>query len=355
MSLQDETGSSLTRTLGGPSRLHGSKITAHPIHSRPATALVVTMLLALFPWLGSRYALDVSIVILVYGVFAMSLDLLIGYSGLPSFGHAAFFGIGAYAAALMALHVSASLWLTFGAAVAVAALAALLIGVLSVRVDGLYFVMLTLALSQLVYAYALSGAEFAGGSNGLPGVPRPTFAPFPALVNFWDRKSLYYLTLVFFALSFAFLRSVVSSPFGRALVGVRENERRMRALGYKTWMYKLGGFVVAGGIAGGAGAFYVYQRGFVSPEVLYWTTSGLGALMVVVGGAGTLIGPALGAALYVILQDVASTYTEWWQFILGIIFIFVVYFMRRGVAGFVGQYLAARSGPVISDGPPGGD
>jgi branched-chain amino acid transport system permease protein len=355
MSPHDEAGSSLARTLGAPARLLGRKFRAHSLHSRPAIVLVVAALLVLFPLLASRYALDVSIVILVYGVFAMSLDLLIGYAGLPSFGHAAFFGIGAYAAALVALHVSASLWLTLGTAVAIAALAALLIGVLSIRVDGLYFVMLTLALSQLVYAYALSAAEFAGGSNGLPGVPRPTLAPLPALVSFWDRKSLYYLTLVFFALAFAFLRSVVLSPFGRALVGVRENERRMRALGYETWMYKLGGFVIAGGIAGGAGALYVYQRGFVSPEVLYWTTSGLGALMVIVGGAGTLIGPAVGAALYVILQDVASSYTEWWQFILGIIFIFVVYFMRRGVAGFVGQYIAVRSGPVTDDGPPGGD
>jgi branched-chain amino acid transport system permease protein len=282
--------------------------------------------------------------ILVYSVFAMSLDLLMGYAGLPSFGHAAFFGIGAYAAALVALHFSASLWLTLGAAIAISAIAALGIGFVSIRAGGLYFVMLTLALSQLVYAYAVGAAEFAGGSNGLPGIPRPTLAPLPATVSFWNRQSLYYLVLVFFVASFFFLRCVILSPFGRALVGARENDRRMQCLGYATWRYRLGGFVLAGGVAGAAGAFYVYHRAFVSPELLYWTTSGLAAVMVIIGGAGTLVGPVVGAALYVILQDVASSYTEWWQSILGVMFIFIVYFLRKGVVGFVAGYVSAHLG-----------
>jgi branched-chain amino acid transport system permease protein len=323
--------------------MHCGKLAAGPV-SRVSFALLLALPLVLFPTFASPYALNVLIMILIYAVFAMSLDLLMGYAGLPSFGHAAFFGIGAYAAALVALHISPSLWLTLGVAGAIAALAALVIGFLSIRAGGLYFVMLTLALSQLVYAYAVGVAEFAGGSNGLPGIPRPTLAPFPAVVDFWNRSSLYYLVLVFFVASFFFLRSVVLSPFGRALVGARENDRRMQGLGYATWRYKLGGFVLAGAVAGGAGAFYVYHRGFVSPELLYWTTSGLAAVMVIVGGAGTLLGPVVGAALYVILQDVASSYTEWWQSILGVIFIFIVYFMRKGVVGFAARYLPAHLG-----------
>jgi branched-chain amino acid transport system permease protein len=301
-----------------------------------ARLLGLALLLALlgFPLVGSSYATNILTIILIYGVFAMSLDLLMGYTGLASFGHAAFLGVGAYAAGLAGIYLSESIWVTLPIGLAASAVAALGIGVLAIRSGGVYFLMLTLAFSQLLFAFVASG-DFAGGANGLPGIPRPVFAPLPEPADFSDRTPFYYLTLVFVLASYWFLHGLVRAPFGRALVGIRENEARMRALGYATNRYKLAAFVIAGVLAGAVGTFYSYDRGFTSPEVLNWTTSGMAIAMVIIGGTGTLIGPIVGAGVYTILQDVLSSYTDRWQLVLGVIFLVFVFVLRDGIVGGV--------------------
>lgn len=301
------------------------------VHWSGAGAIGVLILL---PYMGSTYSQSLITTILLYGVFAMSLDVLLGYTGLASFGHAAFFGLGAYTAGLIGIHSTNSIWVVVPAAMLVAGTAAVIIGYLAIRSAGVYFLMLTLAVAQLLHAFSVSRlGEIAGGANGLPGIPRPSLAPLPDLVDFGQRVPFYYLTLAFFVISFLFLRWVVTSPFGRSLVGIRESEARMRALGYTTSWYKLAAFVIAGAVAGAAGAMFAFQRGFTSPELLYWTTSGLALIMVIIGGAGTLVGPVLGAGLYVIVQDYISSYTERWQLLFGIVFVLSVYLMRDGIAG----------------------
>jgi branched-chain amino acid transport system permease protein len=299
---------------------------------RRSLGLAVLLGLLGFPLVGSGYATDILTITLIYGVFAMSLDLLMGYTGLASFGHAAFLGVGAYASGLAGIHVSASLWVTLALGTAASAIAALAIGALAIRSGGIYFLMLTLAFAQLLFAFVTSG-DFAGGANGLTGIPPPVLDPLPTLADFSDRMPFYYLTLTFAVASFLFLQGLVRAPFGRVLVGIRENEARMRALGYATARYKLAAFVIAGALAGAAGSFHSYERGFTSPEILNWTTSGMAIAMVVIGGSGTLFGPIIGAGVYTVLQDVLSSYTDRWQLVLGGIFIVFVFLLRDGIAG----------------------
>jgi branched-chain amino acid transport system permease protein len=294
--------------------------------------LVVLIGLLAFPFVGTNYATDILTITLIYGIFAMSLDLMMGYTGLASFGHAAFLGVGAYASGLAAIHLSASLWVTLGTGIAASAIAALAIGALAIRSGGIYFLMLTLALAQLLFAFVASG-DFAGGANGLAGIPPPVLDPLPEFADFSDRMPFYYLTLIFAVASFLLLHGLVRAPFGRALIGIRENEARMRAFGYATARYKLAAFVIAGALAGAVGSFYTYQRGFTSPDVLNWTTSGMAIAMVVIGGTGTLFGPIIGAGVYTVLQDVLSSYTDRWQLILGAIFIVFVFLLRDGIVG----------------------
>lgn len=298
-----------------------------------ATIPVVAALLA-FPLVAPTYAQSVVIEVMVFAIFAMSLDLLLGYTGLASFGHAAFYGLGAYAAGLAARHLSDHLLVGLLIGLLVAGLGALLIGALAIRSLGVYFLMLTLAFSQMIYAAAFKWMDVTGGSNGLAGIPRPRL-DLPGLPgpDFGSAAQFYYLALAAFLGSYLVLRRVVRSPFGRTLVGIRENEVRMRAIGYDVWRYKLAAFVLAGLFAGLAGVLHAYYNGFVSPSDVYWTTSGLVMIMVIIGGAGTLIGPVLGAALVLVLQDVVSTATERWPLIMGLIFMFFVVAARGGIVG----------------------
>jgi branched-chain amino acid transport system permease protein len=212
----------------------------------------------------------------------------------------------------------------------------LAIGLLVARTSGMYFLMLTLALAQLIYAFAVSGAgSFAGGYDGLPGVLRPTLSPLPIHLNLWDTDTFYYLTLACFAVSLAVLSAVIRAPFGRVLIGLRENDARMRALGYVTWRYRLAGFMVSGAFAGVAGALFAWQRNYTSPNLLAFTTSGIAFVIVIVGGSATLVGPLFGAAFYVILQDYVSSYTPRWGLIFGAVFMIFVFVARDGLVGVV--------------------
>lgn len=296
------------------------------------TAWMITpVILAVIPLAASRYVTTTLTEILIIAVFAMSLDLLVGYAGLVSLGHAAFFGIAAYTAGLLSPYGSAAVLLALPAGIAAGTAAALIVGVFALRAAGVYFLMLTLAFAQMAFAVAHQWAALTGGTNGLSGIPRPVLPG----VDLGATVPFYYLVLLTCSLAAAVLARVTVSPFGAALAGVRVNELRMRALGFNTFRIKLTAFVIAGAAAGLSGVLYAYYNGFVSPDVLHWTTSGQVLIMVLLGGAGTLAGPAVGAAVVLLGQNLASSYTERWTLILGAAFIVAVRAAPRGLLGLV--------------------
>ncbi len=297
------------------------------------------VLLAILPLGLSSYQLGLLTKMLIFALFAMSLNLILGYAGLPSLGHAAYFGVGAYTVGLLAVKVVDNFWLDFGAGLLAAGVTSALFGLLALRARGAYLLMITLALAQVLWGIAFGWRWLTGGDDGLPGVPRPG-AGLP-----WSLaggRAFYYLVLaVFLALTFA-LWVVVRSPFGRALVGIRESERRMEVLGYDTWRYKYVAFVLAGTVAGASGNLFVYYNGFVSPAYLSIVFSAMALIMVILGGAGTLLGPALGGAVIVLLENVISAHTERWLTVLGLIYVLVTLFAPAGIVGFVRARLGGR-------------
>ncbi|HEU5191909.1 MAG TPA: branched-chain amino acid ABC transporter permease [Methylomirabilota bacterium] len=295
--------------------------------ARAAGLAVMVAVVAAFPLFMGPYPVKLLQEILIFGIFAMSLDLLMGYTGMVSFGHSAFFGIGAYVAAL-----TLGKWPGLTSALllpaAAAALGALVIGFFSIRVSGVYFIMLTLAFSQMFHAVAFQNA-FLGAEDGLVGVPRPPV--FGLSIGSLGRFHAYLLVIV--GLLVLFLWRVTRSPFGRVLRGIHENEARMQAVGYPVRRYKLAAFVIAGTVAGIAGALYAQFQGSVSPDAFFWTTSGQALLMVIIGGTGTLGGAMLGAAAFILLQSLVSSYTERWMLILGLTFVLLVLFAPGGIVG----------------------
>jgi len=298
------------------------------------------LVLALLPLWVSSYQLGLLTKMLIFAIFAMSLNLVLGYGGLPSLGHAAYFGVGAYTVGLLALRVTANFWVDFGAGLAAAALTAALLGLLALRARGSYLLMITLALAQVLWGIAFGWRGLTGGDDGLPGVPRPA-AGLPW--SFADGGRFYYLVLVVFGLTVAALALIVHSPFGRALVGIRESERRMEVLGYDTWLHKYAAFVLAGLFAGVAGSLFVYYNGFVSPAYLSIVLSATALIMVILGGAGTLLGPVVGSAAIVFLENVVSAYTQRWLLVLGVIYVAVTLYAPSGLVGLVRGRLGSRS------------
>ena len=279
------------------------------------------------PLVAGNYPVKLLQEILIWGIFAMSLDLLMGYAGMVSFGHSAFFGIGGYVAAL-ALAQSPGLLSALVLPALAAGLAALVIGFFSIRVSGVYFIMLTLAFSQMFYAYAFQ-VSWLGAEDGLVGIPRPSLPG----VDLVDIRSFHAYLLVLFVFAAGALWRVVRSPFGHVLGGIHENEARMEAVGYAVARYKLLAFVIAGVFAGLAGSLYAQFNGSITPDAFFWTTSGEALLMVIIGGTGTLGGAVLGAAAFILLQSLVSTYTERWMLILGVTFILFVLFAPGGLVG----------------------
>jgi branched-chain amino acid transport system permease protein len=303
--------------------------------SRPATLqtraaeLLVLAVLIVLPFLMSDYPRALVAEIFIFAILAMSLDLLLGFTGLMSLGHAAFFGLGAYAVAILGVQFGLNAWLGVAAGVIIAGAGAALIGFFCVRTGGIPFLMLTLAFSQLVFSVALKWRDLTGGSDGMAIAEQPTF------LGFSLSKSLpmYFMTLCFFVLAYWGLRRLLNSPLGHAFVGIRENEPRMMAIGYPTRAYKLMAFTIAGAVAGLAGGLYAIFNGFISSDAVYWTASGDILIMTMLGGAGTLIGPALGTAIFLLMKNVASSYSEHWLSIIGVTFICCVMFFPGGLWG----------------------
>ena len=297
---------------------------------RRAVALVaVVAVLAAAPLVLDTYASATLARILVFALLAASLDLLVGVTGLPSLGHGAYFGAGAYAAGWVAVHATPSGPVALVAAIAVSSAVALIAGSVAVRARGVFFLMLTLAIGEIVEQLAQSWHEVTGGSDGLYGIPATRLAG-AALT---DVRAVSWYVLGVFVTGMAVLRGIAGSPLGGTLRGIRDNEPRMRALGYRTYHYKLAAFVIAGAIAGLAGGLLAAQQRLVTPADLGFTTSAPVLLAVIIGGEGTLWGPCAGAAIVVTLRDVLGPRLGGHgSLVLGLVFVAVVFGLPGGLA-----------------------
>lgn len=313
-----------------------------------AVLLVIGCLgLAAFPMVAETYYLRLVTKIMVLAIFAMSLDLLVGFTGLVSLGHAAFFAIGGYVVGALINHAEVeSMLLLLPAAVAAAALAAAVIGWLSIRTSGIYFIMITLALAQMVY-FVFHDIRFWGGGDGMNIFQRPVLAwGEESVLDLRDRPTMYYAALFLLVTVFGLLTTLLRAPFGRTLVGIRLNEGRMRALGYPVQRYKLAAFIIAGAIAGLAGFLEAARAAFMTPAHASWHESGLVLVIVLLGGMGTLWGPILGAFVLVLMEDLVSGLTERWLLVMGFFVIANVLFLPKGLAGLI-EWLLRRVAPRL--------
>ena len=322
-----------------------SNLTVRHMPSSSGLATLWSMgviVLVTLPLILPPYYVGLVVKMMVFALFAMSLDLLLGYAGMSSLGHAAYFGMAAYTTGLLALKAGWTVWLALPAGIAMAALTSVVFGLLALRTRGSYFLMITLALSQVLWGIAFGWRSLTGGDDGLPEVPRPNLS-LPWSMS--DNTPFYYFVLLFFVVGTLVLVRIVASPFGYVLRGIRESETRMLVLGYNVWRYKLVAFVVAAAFAGLAGCLYVYFNRFVSPDYVHVVRSAEVLLMVILGGAGTLIGPAVGATLIVLLENLISTYTERWVTVLGIIYVLVALLAPNGIAGLIASLRKQRGRP----------
>ena len=305
-------------------------------HSVTFLLVLAVIALAIFPWVGESFYVSLVMRMMILGIFAMSLDLLIGFTGLISFGHAAFFGLAGYLLAIVTPDSGpVSIWYALPVCLLGSALAALVIGWFSVRTSGIYFIMLTLAFAQMLFYFFNENTDL-GGSDGIFIFFKPTveIAGF-TLLDLDNHHTFYYFIWVSLIGSYLLLRMFLRSPFGQVIRGIRANEARTRALGYSTFRYKLVSFVLAGTLAGFAGFLEGMHTGIVSPAHLGWHESGTVMMMVILGGIGTLYGPVMGAFAMVFLQDWFQELTEHWLLLMGSFVIAVVLFLPNGMAGLV--------------------
>ncbi len=294
--------------------------------------------LPLFPWM-SKYYMLLAFDALLFGAVAMSLDLLMGYTGLVSFGHAAFFGLGAYATAVLLERGVLSLWLCLGFAAVVVGVYALTVSYFATSRRGIYFALLTLIFAEVVYTVFRYTQAF-GGSDGIQGLPSPELAPGFALDS---PARLYYLVVAYLLLAYLACRVIVRSHFGQVLVAIRENEDRARFLGYNVQRYKMGVCLISAVLTGLAGALYPGRSAYATPDLLHWSVSGEFLIMVMIGGLGTLVGPILGGAFFIILQEKVSSYVQWYNIVVGLVLVLIVLFAPRGLLGFR-QAMRGRAG-----------
>ncbi len=293
--------------------------------------VIVTLVLLACPLFLSSYYMSLMTQVVIFALFAMSLDLLVGSLGLPSLGHAVYFGVAAYTAGLVALKVTANFWFCLLAGTGVGLITAALFGFLAVRTYGSSFLMITLALAQVVWGIAYKWRSFTGGDDGLSGIGVPHLG-LPLVLT---QNAYYYLVLIVFGIASLLLTIIVRSPFGNALTGIRESESRMRSLGYNPVLYKYLCFVLSGGFASVSGVLFVFQNRFVGPSDLGLVLSAKGLLMVILGGAGTLWGAAIGAAVITLSENIISAHIDRWIMVLGIIYVVSIMFFPKGIVGAI--------------------
>src|SRR4029077_20529227 len=322
------------RDLGGAAyrTLWSRVMRPAPFSGQRVVAAIIFLLLLISPPLLSSFLLTLLTQALIYAILAMSLDIILGYTGLASLGHAAYFGLGAYSVGILTTRYGAGFAVALPVGVLVAVLVAAIFGLVALRATGVYFLMITLALGMVVWGLAHRWVTMTQGDNGISAIPRPDLGLPWSLAH---SIPFYYFALAGFLISFWILLVIVRSPFGRTLVGIRESESRMRTLGYHVWLHKYIGFVIAGGFGGFAGVLWAYYKGFVSPTDLQLATSVEVLLMVALGGRGTLLGPALGAGIIALLKNLVSVYTHRWLLILGAVYILTIVYAPEGILGAI--------------------
>jgi branched-chain amino acid transport system permease protein len=307
-------------------------------------AAALTAIALLVPHTNSFIILLVTRV-LAFSILVMSLDLLLGFTGLASLGQAAYLGVGAYLTAILAARYQIGLgydfWLVIGLGMIAGAVLAAIFGLLALRASGVYFLMITLALGQCVWGLAYRWNSLTGGDNGINLQHRPRFG-----IDLANEVTFFYVVFGLFAASLLIMYTVVRSPFGRSLVGIREGELRMKILGYNTWLHKYLAFIIAGAFGGLSGVLWAETAGIVSPENVVLTTSVDALLMAVLGGAGTLIGGVVGAAVVLFIREYLSTLVHWWQYVLGAVYVLVIFYLPGGLMSIperIRQWRSLRS------------
>jgi branched-chain amino acid transport system permease protein len=301
--------------------------------------ILASLLLLVLPPFYTSYWVTLLTQMLIFAILAMSLDILLGYTGLSSFGHAGFFGVAGYVTAILTTRYQMGFLICLISGVAVPVVISMIFGFLVAHATGVYFLTITLALGMVLWGLAFRWVSMTGGDNGISGIVRPDIG-LPVLLK--DPLTFYYFILVFFLISLIMMAVLVRSPFGHSLKGVRESESRMRVLGYHSWLHKYLGYVVAAAFAGFAGVFWAYFNGFISPYDMDLNASIEILLMVILGGPGTLIGPALGAGIIVFLKNFISAYTQRWLLILGTIYILTILYAPQGLMNLLQDWLKGR-------------
>jgi branched-chain amino acid transport system permease protein len=298
--------------------------------SLPVLALLLALPLAAYS-VGDTFYVGLATRVLVFALAASSLNLILGFGGMVSFGHAAFLGIGAYSVAILMQNGIASAWIAWPLAILLTALVSLLIGWISLRTQGVYFIMITLAFAQMLY-YLIISLKAYGGDDGLSLAARSSVG---WGVDLSSDVHLYYLSLGALAMAMVFMVRLLNARFGHALQAIRENEVRMTALGFAVFRYKLAAFTLAGAVAGLAGVLFANLNGFVSPAMMQWSQSGMLMMMVILGGVGHLYGGVIGAIAFLLLEEFLSHYTMHWQLGLGAVLLAVVLFAPNGITSLL--------------------
>jgi branched-chain amino acid transport system permease protein len=310
---------------------------------RGLAGLLVFAAALLVPVLGSRFYTFLANDVIIWALFATSLNLLVGYTGLVSFGHAAYFGVGAYVTGILMKKLAVPFLLAWPAAGVFGAACALVFGFFCVRLTRIYFAMLTLAFAQIVWAICFKWNELTGGEQGMPEIPYPDFgwlerlgASVPLLGGWRTAEYFYFLSTVLVAASLWALHRIVTSPFGRMLTTIRENAERAEFIGLNVRRYELAAFVLAGAFAGLAGGLFgIFNRG-VFPDFAYWTKSSEVLIMTLLGGMGTFYGPSVGALVLILLNQQIVSYTQYWPLVLGTVLVVLLFGFPGGIAGAVG-------------------
>jgi branched-chain amino acid transport system permease protein len=316
----------LRRSEGSLFQRWTERVGRHPI-------LLTIAFLIIFPFIVPYKALATQIII--WGLFALGYNICLGYTGMLSFGHAAYFGVGAYATGIVLIRLWDNVWFGLACGFLLGAVTALVLGYLCIKRHGIYFAMLTMAFAQLIYFVAFQWVGLTGGDNGLRNIPAAPLQLPGFAVDIDSPLGFYFFVLLFVALSLIGISRVLESPFGHVLQAVRENEKRALSCGYQTSNVRWLAFIISGGISGLAGGLYAIYLHFVGIETLYWITSGQVLMMTLLGGMGTFFGPFVGAGVFLFMEDILSAMTTNWMIFLGTIFVLCVLFFPSGIWGAI--------------------